>query len=74
LLQQSIADFGIVGLGYGIFQISFLEFVQGDDNAEHFGKRVLEIPFGSGLCKLHFLEIQIKMGREVGQGPVPRRD
>ena len=74
LLQQSIADFGVVGLRYGIFQVCFLKFIQGDDYAEYFGKRILKVSFGSGLCELYFLYVRIRLDREVGEGLIPHRD
>jgi hypothetical protein len=55
LLQRTLADLGVVGLWDGILEESFLELVDGDNDAEYFGKRVLQIAFGPRISELDFL-------------------
>jgi hypothetical protein len=38
LLQRTLADLGVVGLGDGIFEEGFLELVDGDNDAEDLGE------------------------------------
>ena len=45
LLQKSTAYLGVFGLGKGVFDVRFLETVEGDDDAVDFGKRVIQISF-----------------------------
>jgi hypothetical protein len=38
LLQRTLAYLGVVGLGDGIFEKGFLEFVDGDNDAKDLGE------------------------------------
>lgn len=55
LLQRALAYFGVVRLGYGILQERAFQLVDGDDDAEDLGERVLQVALGARLGELDLL-------------------
>ena len=56
LLEQPIANLGVIVFGNCIFEIRFLELIEGDYDAEYFGEGVLEIALCAGFSELDFLK------------------
>lgn len=68
MLQRPLAYLCVVGLGDGIFKKSLLELVEGDQDAEDLGQRVLKVALGACLGELDLLS------RSVSRGPVEAGD
>lgn len=69
MLQEPAACFRILGLGYRVLDVCFLETVKGDDYTVDFGKGVVEVPLFGG--ELDFLCWRISLvwaraGRAAG--------
>lgn len=55
LLERSLADFRVVGLGDGILQEGLLQLVNSDNDGVDLRKRVLQVAFGTTVCQLNLL-------------------
>jgi hypothetical protein len=55
LLQGSLANLGVVGLGDGILEEGFFELVKSHEDAEDLGQGVLEVALSACLGELHLL-------------------
>ena len=55
LLEQPVAEVGVLGLGDGVLDVGLLQPVERDDDAVDLRQRVLEIPLGCCFGKLDFL-------------------
>jgi hypothetical protein len=55
LPQRPLAYLRVLCLGYSIFEVGFLEFVEADNDAEQFCQGVLNVALGARLGEFHLL-------------------
>lgn len=60
LLQAPLADLGVVSLGDGILEEGLFELVDGDEDAEDLGERVLQVTFGACVGELNLLYVVVR--------------